>query len=68
MQQEQPGGGGPLAPLDLRKIGPIEAAAASDRLGWVGLEAVRYREAPAGEIDQPPMTHHTLVLYTRPPE
>jgi hypothetical protein len=34
MQQEEPGGGGALAPLDLRKIAPIEAAAASDRLGW----------------------------------
>ena len=34
MQQEEPGGGGPLAPLDFRKIAPIEAAAASDRLGW----------------------------------
>ena len=54
MQQEQPGGGGPLAPLDLRKIGPIEAAAASDRLGWVGLKAARYREPPASEINLPP--------------
>jgi AraC family transcriptional regulator len=68
MQQEEPGGGGPLAPLDLRKIAPIEAAAASDRLGWVGLEADRYCEAPAFEFNPPAITHHRLVLYTRPPE
>ena len=68
MQQEEPGGGGPLAPLDLRKIAPIEAAAASDRLGWVGLEADRYCEAPAFEYNPPAITHHRLVLNTRPPE
>ena len=68
MQQEEPGGGGPLAPLDLRKIAPIEAAAASNRLGWVGLEADRYCEAPAFEFNPPAITHHRLVLYTRPPE
>ena len=47
MRPEQPGLG-PLAVL--RRIIPFEAAAASDRLGWVGLEAARYREAPASEL------------------
>src|SRR6516162_7610847 len=64
MRQDEPGRGGPLAPLDLRKIAPIEAVAASDRLGWVGLEADRYREAPAFEFNPPAITHHRLVLYT----
>src|SRR5262249_48722236 len=68
MQQEEPGGGGPLAPLVLRKIGPIDAAAASDRLGWVGLDASRYRESPAFEFNPPATTHHRLILYTRSPE
>ena len=68
MQQLEPQSGGPLAPLDLRKIAPIEAVAASDRLGWVGLEADRYCEAPAFEFSPPAITHHRLVLYTRPPE
>jgi AraC family transcriptional regulator len=68
MQQEEPGGGGPLAPFDLRKIAPIEEAAASDRLGWVGLEAARYCEAPAFEFNAPAITHHRLVLFTRPPK
>jgi AraC family transcriptional regulator len=34
----------------------------------VGLEAARYREAPASEIHLPELTHHTLVLITGPPE
>jgi AraC family transcriptional regulator len=52
----------------LRKIGPIGEAAASERLGWVGLDAARYREAPAFEFSPPAITHHRLVLYTQPPE
>jgi AraC family transcriptional regulator len=76
MQQEEPGHGGqenlevrdPLGPLELRRqIAPFEPSAASDRLGWVGLEAARYRAAPASDIHQPPLTHHMLILYTRPP-
>jgi AraC family transcriptional regulator len=69
MRQEEPERGGPLGPLAVwRKILPIEAAAASDRLGWVGLEAARYRAAPAWEYHPPALTHHRLVLSARPPE
>jgi AraC family transcriptional regulator len=69
IRQEEPGLGGPLGPLAaLRELVPFEADVASDRLGWVGLEAARYREAPASELDLPAMTHHWLVLVTRPPE
>src|SRR6516165_2217552 len=68
MPEKEPGGGDPIRPLDLRKIAPIEEAAASDRLGWVGLEAARYCEAPAFEFNTPAITHHRLVRYTRPPE
>src|SRR5262249_7536671 len=50
MRQEKPGRGGPLGPLDWRKFVPFEPAAASDRLGWVGLEAARYRATPAHEL------------------
>jgi AraC family transcriptional regulator len=52
----------------LRKIIPFEPAATSDRLGWVGLEAARYRAAPAAELNPPALTHHRLVLFARPPE
>ena len=49
-------------------MAPLEPCAASDRLGWVGLEAARYRATPAFEVDVPALTHHKLVLCTRPPE
>ena len=58
----------PLGPLDWLKIIPFEPAAASDRLGWVGLEAARYIDAPASEVSAPAITHHRLVLFVRPPE
>jgi AraC family transcriptional regulator len=68
MQQEKPGPGGPLGPIELRKLVPFEPCAASDGLGWVGLEAARYCDPPASEINLSPLTHHALVLITRPPE
>jgi AraC family transcriptional regulator len=68
MQQEEAGHGGPLSPLDWRKRGPFLADAASDRLGWVGLEAARYSVEPAFEVHPPALTHHWLILVTRPPE
>jgi AraC-like DNA-binding protein len=68
MGHEDPGRGDPIGPLDWLKIVPFESAAASHRLGWVGLEAVRYRAAPAFELNPPAITHHNLVLFARPPE
>ncbi len=68
MQQEESGGSDPIGPLALRKITPLEADAASDRLRWVGLEAARYRAAPPSELFAPALTHHWLVLFARPPE
>src|SRR5436190_9400564 len=59
---------GSLGPLELRKIIPYQAAAASDRLGWVGLAAARYRDAPASELNPPAITHPRLILFNRPPE
>jgi AraC family transcriptional regulator len=69
LQQKEPRPGGPPGPLaELRKIIPFEAAAASDRLGWVGLQAARYRAAPASELNPPALDHDRLVLFSRPPE
>jgi AraC family transcriptional regulator len=69
MQQEESKHYGPLGPLaTLRSILPFEPAAASDQLGWQGLEAARYREAPAADLSPPALTHHRLVLFARPPE
>jgi AraC family transcriptional regulator len=68
MQHEAPGPDGSLGPRELRQLVPFEPSAVSDSLGWVGLEAARYREAPDSEIDLSPLTHHALVLIARPPE
>ena len=68
MSQEVRGRGEPIGPQDWLKIVPLEAAASSDRLGWAGLQAARYREAPAFEINPPASTHHHLILFARPPE
>src|SRR5499427_5924576 len=68
MRPEEPRRGDLINPLDWHKILPFDAAAASDRLGWVGLEAARCRAEPAFERNVPAITHHRLVLVTRPPE
>jgi AraC family transcriptional regulator len=68
MREEEPGRGAPLGPQDWRKITPYEAIASSELLGWVGLEAARYRAAPAAEISAPAITHHWFVLFGRPSE
>ena len=39
--ENKPGRGDPIGPLDSFKILPVEPVAPSERLGWVGLEAVR---------------------------
>jgi AraC family transcriptional regulator len=58
-----------MGPVDSWKLVPFGASASSDRLGWAGLEAAHYREAPqAAEFDLPPLSHHWLLLYSQPPE
>src|SRR5262245_40723699 len=61
--------GGPYGTLAvLRRIMPFAAEATSARLGWVSLEAARYCEAPASELNPPAIAHDRLVLFSRPPE
>src|SRR5260370_14030921 len=60
--------GDSIMPLDWLKNIPHEAAASSSQRGWVGLEAARYRAAPASEYNPPAITHHWFVLFIRPPE
>src|SRR5262245_29627677 len=68
MRQEELGRGDPIRPQDWCGVLPFEAAAASDRLGWVGLQAARYRTSHAFELNPPGLTHDRLVLFARPPE
>jgi len=65
---ERVGARRPHRSLDWHKILPFEADAASDRLGWVGLEAARCRAEPAFERNVSALTHHRLVLVARPPD
>src|SRR5262245_49675019 len=68
MRRDEPARRGPMGPLDWLKIIPTEPVASSDRLGWVALQAARYRAARAAEFSPPALTHHRLVLFIRPPE
>jgi AraC family transcriptional regulator len=68
MPEQGPGRGDLTGPLEWRKILQFEAAAASHRLGWVGLEAARCRAEPPSGLTVPAITHHRLILVTRPPE
>jgi AraC family transcriptional regulator len=66
--ENEPGCGDLIRPLDSFKILPVDPVASSHRLGWVGLEAVRYRASPAFEFNQPALSYQMLVLFARPPE
>jgi AraC family transcriptional regulator len=68
MRQQESGLSGPLGPLELIKHLPEEAFAVSDGRGWVGLEAIRYREQPPNEVFAPPSTHHSLLLLLHAPK
>src|SRR5262249_18999998 len=68
MPQQEPGRGDALAPLELIKHFPGEPFAASGRRRWVGLEALRYRYQPPNEAFQPPLTHHSLLLFLHTPK
>ena len=68
MREEASERGALIGPPDWRGILPFVPAVASDQLGWIGLQAARYRAAPAAEVHSPALTHHRLVLVTRPPD
>ena len=68
MQQVMPGLSGSLDPSEWRRVLPFEVAASSERLGWVGLDAARCRAGRAFECSPPGLTHHRLLLFTRPPD
>src|SRR5260221_3840901 len=53
-----------VLPRNLHRMVP---AATSHNLGWVGLQAVRYRNSAANEAHWPPLSQHMLILMTRSP-
>ena len=52
-----------MIPASLLSVG-VEAT--SHNLGWVGLQAVRYRDLPTNEVLIPALSQHLLVLHTKP--
>jgi AraC family transcriptional regulator len=50
-----------------RNLHPVIPDATSHNLGWVGLQAFRYRETATNEVHWPPLSQHLLVLMTKPP-
>src|SRR5262245_47756600 len=68
MRQQEPGPSGLFDPIELIKHFPGEPLAASDRQRWAGLEALRYRDQPPNGAFQPPLTHHSLLLFLHPPK
>jgi AraC family transcriptional regulator len=50
-----------------RNLPPVIPEATSHNLGWIGLQAVRYRDSATNEIHLPALSQHLLVLITKPP-
>jgi len=53
----------PVIPASLVSLG---VDATSHNLGWVGLQAVRYRNLATNEIHIPELSEHLLILHTKP--
>jgi AraC family transcriptional regulator len=68
MNVEAPGLGDSAAPLDLSMVLPFEPEIASDRLGWVGLDAARFGPERPFELDAPALGHHRVVLVGGAPD
>src|SRR5262245_47307110 len=67
MREEEQRRSGLSGPLDLVGHFPGEPCAASAGRRWVGLEALRYRDQPPNETCQPPLSHHSLLLFLQTP-
>src|SRR5260370_22387358 len=68
MRQEEPGRDDLLTPQEYGRLARLQPAAAITRLGWSGLEALLFNDMADAEIERPPLTHHELVLFNRPPD
>jgi AraC family transcriptional regulator len=66
MQQEE----NSLKELEaLQKFNPFAPTETSYRMGWIGMQAVRYvNMSDSAEYSLPPVSLHTIALHLRPPE
>src|SRR4029077_2738050 len=56
-----------IPPVVSANLASLGVNATSHRLGWVGLQAVRYRDLATNEIHMPALSQHLLILHTKPP-
>src|SRR5262249_50307919 len=68
MQQEPAESGRLLGPLENHQLVPVGPTVASQGLGWTGLEAMRLSDLGDAEFVRPALTHHSLILITKPPD
>jgi AraC family transcriptional regulator len=68
MQREPAELGRLLGPLEYHSLVPVEPTAASLGLGWTGLEAIRFSDLGDAEFERPALSHHSLILFTEPPD
>jgi hypothetical protein len=58
----------PIAPDERLDFLPYPPAATSGLLGWSGLRVEHFQGNLDLEVNLPPLTHHLLLLYQRPPD
>ena len=68
MQRESAESGRLLGPFENHSLVPVEPSAASHLLGWTGLEATRFSDLGHAEFERPALTHHSLILFSKPPD
>jgi AraC family transcriptional regulator len=57
----------PVTPEERLDFLPYGPAASSAPLGWSNLRVEHFQGHPDLELSMPPLTHHLLVVYRRPP-
>jgi AraC family transcriptional regulator len=55
-----------IPPVITASLVSLGVDATSHNLGWVGLQAVRYRNLATNEIHIPELSEHLLILHTKP--
>src|SRR5262249_53760554 len=68
MQRKSAESGRLLGPLENHELVPVGPTIASQGLGWASLEATRFSNWCDAEFMRPALTHHSLILITKPPD
>ena len=68
MQPRTHGDQKPITPDERLDFLPYPPAATSGPLGWSGVRVEQFQGKPDIELNLPPLTHHHLLMYRRPPD